>query len=255
MDKKLKKEWEERSRELRDDPKSVMFATFPSDLNKALHEWEVKILNDNFPSINNAQVLDVGAGYGRLSIPLAKKHKDAFFYGMDIAEGFVALYNKKLGKRGKANVASLTDLPYKRDQFDYIFVVTVLMYMKNHELKKAVEELKRVLKKDGKLVVIENHKNGTDYITGFGLFTLVKKILGKSNKNFINSRVFYHGEIEKYFNKSFRVVSKKGCSLITLLIPLYLLFSKLGLKINSLLRRGNIPYVPTLYEAFVFEKK
>jgi len=251
---RLQDEWEKRSKELGDSYESVMFASFPRNINEMFHQWEVNILRNNFPAKKSVKVLDLGCGYGRLSIPLAKKYKNAKFYGIDISSGYIQFFNKLLGKRGEGKVGDLKRLPYKDNTFDYVFVVTVLMYMSDSQIKKLFSKIKRTMTKDGILVVIENNANGSNYITGFGLSGFLKKMMGKENKHYVVSRRFKYGEIEKLSKESFRLVHKTGCSELTIFLPFLLVFAKLKLLPNHLKMNKNIPGLFSLYNAYVLEK-
>jgi len=251
---KLKDEWEKRSRELGNTYESVMFASFPKSINEMFHQWELEILQKNFPKKENVKVLDIGCGYGRLSLPLAKKFKTSKFYGIDISSGYIKLFNKSLGDRGEGKVGDLKTLPYKDDTFDYIFVVTVLMYMSDAQIKKLFSEINRVLKSDGKLVVIENDAKGSNYITGFGLSSFLKKLMGKENKHYVNSRRFKAGEIEKLSKGSFQVTQKVGCSELTMSLPFLLASAKMKLMPDKMKMNANIRGLFSLYNAYVLRK-
>lgn len=252
---KIQTEWEKRSEELGGTYESVMFASFPKNINEMLHQWELKILLKYFPKNKNAKVLDLGCGYGRLSIPLAKKYKDTKFYGIDISKGYVKLFNKLMGKQGDGRVGDLKTLPYKNRTFDFVFVVTVLMYMSDKQITKLFSEIKRVLKDNGTVVIIENNASGSNYITGYGLSKVIKRLLKKENKHYVISRVFTTGEIETLGSKYFTLIYKTGCSLLTLLLPFLLIMSKLKIISSKLRLNNHILGLPSLYNAYIFKNK
>lgn len=256
MNKLLKSEWEKRSIELKDTFGSVMFASFPDAINNIFHKWELDILIKHFPKEKKVQILDVGCGYGRLSHPLSQLFLNAFFLGVDISDKYVSMFNKKLKKRGKAIANDLSILPYKKGQIDYIFIVTTFMYLNNPQIRKVVSELKKFMKPNGRLVIIENNKAGDDYITGFGLLPFIKKLMGRKNKHTIESRVFKKNEIETFFKTDFTLLKKMNCSILTVFLPLLFLLGKTGFfkNMNFVIPAGS-PFLPSLYNAYVYEKR
>jgi 2-polyprenyl-3-methyl-5-hydroxy-6-metoxy-1,4-benzoquinol methylase len=103
-------------------------------------------------SVKGLSVLDAGCGNGYLCRLLAKK--DAKVVGVDISKRFIAIAKQKEKEAplGIAyHTASLCDLAlFEKEEFDLI--VSNLALMDVHDLEKAVKELARILKKDGKLI-------------------------------------------------------------------------------------------------------
>lgn len=254
MDNNVKRQWEERSKIFKDTLKGVMFTSFTDSNNKVIHDWELSILREYFPkTVKNKNILDIGCGYGRLSVPLAKEFNNAKFYGIDCSSEYISLYNKSLGKKGKAILSDIDKWPLKNKKFDLIFIITLLMYLSDLEIKNLIQNIKKNTHKDTIIVVIENNKSGVSYITGFGLLTFVKNFLGKENKHFIESRVFKKKEIEDYFKNNYVLHKKIRCSLLTLVLPFFLLFKK----------TFNLPKIgfsfflplPSVYIAYIFKVK
>ena len=103
------------------------------------------------PSEKGKKILDAGTGSGFLLPSLA-------MYGDVTAVDHSQEYldrTEKLIQHERLSVplfkASVLDLPFADESFDLVFCLSVMEHI--HDLSKAVGELKRVLKKDGVLMV------------------------------------------------------------------------------------------------------
>ncbi|MGC9037827.1 MAG: class I SAM-dependent methyltransferase [Candidatus Micrarchaeia archaeon] len=99
------------------------------------------------------KVLDVGCGAGRHTYLLAKAGFDV--YGFDISMKALQI-NKKLLKKHKVHAKlrrwdMLKAWPYKTGFFDAVFASRVMYQFRMKEIKKNVNEVRRVLKKGGYL--------------------------------------------------------------------------------------------------------
>jgi ubiquinone/menaquinone biosynthesis C-methylase UbiE len=104
-----------------------------------------------------SKVLEVGCGVGAQTLMLANNSPDAEITSIDISEESINRAKILLKKHKISNVefqvADLFNLPFKDETFDHIFVCFVLEHLKNPIT--ALESLKKVLKKDGSITVIE----------------------------------------------------------------------------------------------------
>ncbi len=104
-------------------------------------------------------VLDVATGTADLAILLSKVSDKVT--GLDLSEGMLELGRKKVSKRGLAEHIRLVKgdseaLPFENDTFD---AVTVAFGARNFgKLQVGVNELMRVVKPGGRLVVLEFSK-------------------------------------------------------------------------------------------------
>ena len=109
-------------------------------------------------------VLDVGCGGGRTIEKLGEITAEGMVYGIDYAEGSVAVtreHNAKLIGAGRVVIqkASVSQLPFPDRMFDLVTAVETQYYWP--DLEADMREILRVLKPGGKLVVIaEIYKGG-----------------------------------------------------------------------------------------------
>ena len=76
--------WIDRSRALRSQKyKGVLFRHFPELLNDYLHQWTVQLITSHIGE-DDKNILDIGCGYGRLSIQIREKFPEVFLIGLDI---------------------------------------------------------------------------------------------------------------------------------------------------------------------------
>ncbi|MFH0987716.1 MAG: class I SAM-dependent methyltransferase [Patescibacteria group bacterium] len=101
------------------------------------------------------KVLDLGCGSGRHVIYLTKKGFDV--YGMDNSECGIRIARNWLREEGiKADLkigCFCHRLPYKSSSFDAIVSVQTMMHAFHEDIKKAIREIKRVLKPNGFIFV------------------------------------------------------------------------------------------------------
>jgi len=106
---------------------------------------------------NPENILDIATGTADFAISAAK-YTNAQIIGIDISEGMLKVGNEKIAKKKlkqKINLqlADSEDLPFKTNSFDG---VTAGFGVRNFEhLQKGLEEMYRVLKSDGIVVILE----------------------------------------------------------------------------------------------------
>ena len=91
---------------------------------------------------------DIGCGNGKNML----YRKDCLNYGCDFSESLVKIC---LQKNLNVICGDILDIPYKNDSFDYTICIAVIHHLSTVEKrKKAIEELERVTKKGGKILVL-----------------------------------------------------------------------------------------------------
>lgn len=102
------------------------------------------------------RVLDVGCGDGFLALQLKKNFKEV--YGVDVNEIDLAIARRINPKKQVHFIkASATNLPFKNEFFDVVICTDVIEHIKEDE--KVVSEVRRVLKKNGTLIITTLDKN------------------------------------------------------------------------------------------------
>ena len=259
--KRIKESWEFRSQTYKDRIEGVLPKSFPEKANLYLDRWSFSLLSKIVNNKRNFQVLDLGCGYGRLSEKLLKKYSKIRIYGIDIAPNYINIFNRKLSPRGKAFLGDIRKLPFGDESMDAVFLVTTLMYIVDKKNQQSTfKEIFRVLKKGGKLLIIERDVWGYSLITFGGL---VGKIRGNKNKEIkavgfsprnINALVEEHGGIIK---------RKLAIPFFTLSLPLIFVLNKISVNLldRYLEAAGVLDHAfgsllfPSIYIAYLGYKK
>ena len=103
---------------------------------------------DLLPQDKKIKILDAGCGEGQLLLKIFERgYKN--IYGVDITK--IAI--KQAEKRVKANFSlqNLENLNYENEKFDVVICTEVIEHIENYE--KVLQELKRILKKNGLLII------------------------------------------------------------------------------------------------------
>ena len=108
-------------------------------------------------SINPKYILDVATGTGDFAIEALSLGPEKIM-GVDISEGMLEIGREKLRKRGLEEKIELKygdseNLPFEDNKFDAIIVAFGVRNFEN--LRSGLAEMKRVLKKEGKVVILE----------------------------------------------------------------------------------------------------
>ena len=122
-----------------------------------LHKsWKKQIVTIS-KSLEPRRILDVATGTADIAIALTKI-SNCEIIGMDLSSNMLKLGDKKikelnLNKRIRLEIGDVENLKYGSNSFD---VVTVGYGVRNFEdLKKSLDEIHRVLKENGTLIILE----------------------------------------------------------------------------------------------------
>lgn len=165
---------------------------------------------------NQDKVLDFGCGNGRLSELFKEKNYE--YTGVDISNGLLKIAKEKYPDKKFVLINKENELPFEDRSFDKIFSIAVFHHFNPEMAGQALRELKRVLKKNGVLVLTAWYLWSTKYKKKF----LEKKSKGEDNLminlTFKDSQKTYYrpcyfwkkGELDKIVEKSGFQIEKSG---------------------------------------------
>ncbi|MFH1522350.1 MAG: class I SAM-dependent methyltransferase [Patescibacteria group bacterium] len=111
-----------------------------------------KIIKENFDLKSEKKILDIGCGTGEFAGLFTKMD----YCGIDISTKYIKYAAKN--NRGNFKVMDATKLEFSDNSFDYVLIVAILHHLDDNDSKRALSEAARVLKPDGKVLIIEDAK-------------------------------------------------------------------------------------------------
>ncbi len=115
-------------------------------------------------------VLDVGCGTGTLAIAAKRRvSSDGKVYGIDASPEMIA---RAAGKARKAGLEidfrneSIAALPYSDWQFDVVLSTVMLHHLSRRVREAGIREIRRVLKPDGRVLIVEFDFSRTEHRRG-----------------------------------------------------------------------------------------
>ena len=122
---------------------------FPSTIDSRI--YHVKLIREHLGDLRGKRVLDVGCGKGRFARIFREQEPAAEIWGLDISEEMLRYVPE--GIHTKAG--SMTDLPFADAYFDAAYATESLEHAV--EIEKAVAEICRVVKKGGRIAIIDKN--------------------------------------------------------------------------------------------------
>lgn len=106
----------------------------------------------------DSQVLDVACGTCDVALEISAQLKGfANITGLDFSFGMLSLGKKKINRKKNRTISLLNgealNLPFKRGQFDGVFIAFGIRNIMNRQ--HAIHQFHHVLKKDGRLAILE----------------------------------------------------------------------------------------------------
>lgn len=162
---------------------------------------ERKVLKHEIQNQNDSlKILDLGCGTGEFS----EVFKNCDYTGIDINHRYIN-YAKNKYERNFL-LMNATNLNFPNNNFDYIVVLGVLHHLDDDKTLKVLNEMIRVIKDDGKIIIME------DVHTGNKIDILGNLIRRLDEGNYIKTKEDYLNLIGKIvkINENYRV--KAGIS-------------------------------------------
>lgn len=97
-------------------------------------------------------LIDVGCGSGRLAIPLSQYLTNGKYLGTDVVKDFLDYANKNTPNKFKFQLSNGFEIPEQGDLADMICFFSVFTHLLHEETYSYLQEAKRVLKPNGKII-------------------------------------------------------------------------------------------------------
>jgi ubiquinone/menaquinone biosynthesis C-methylase UbiE len=130
-------------------------------LNSGLREIGLKM----HPAEEGMDVLDIGCGTGA-HLKMYQEEKCNVF-GIDLSDAMLKVARNKLGKNADLRLCDAANTSFSENKFDLILISTVLHELSQEARVDVLNEVRRILKKDGRLLLIDFHPGPLKKIKGF----------------------------------------------------------------------------------------
>lgn len=122
-----------------------------SKFSKQIYPYVLKEL----ANIQYSNILDVGCGTGNLLLKVIEKNKKTNIYGIDMSPDMLDIAKIKMKYTNATLIeADAENLPFADDFFDVVICIESFHNYSNKE--KALLEIKRVLKNNGRFIICDN---------------------------------------------------------------------------------------------------
>lgn len=128
------------------------------------HTWQTNIeaIIDYGKIVDSEKILEVGCGWGRILVGLRKYFPNSHLVGIDIIPGLLKKAEITIKEETGSienldlQIGNIDKLSFNDDSFDKVISIRVLQYVPNPI--KTIMELKRVTKKNGKVIITVPNK-------------------------------------------------------------------------------------------------
>jgi ubiquinone/menaquinone biosynthesis C-methylase UbiE len=122
-------------------------------------------------------ILDVGCGTG-VQLEMYRK-LECRLYGIDTSLSMLEVARERLGDEADMRNADATKMPYESEFFDLVLSMLVLHEMEKGVRGEVLEEMKRVVKHDGRILLIDFHAGKSRPLRGwfFKIVIMLSEIL------------------------------------------------------------------------------
>jgi ubiquinone/menaquinone biosynthesis C-methylase UbiE len=134
-------------------------------------------------------ILDVGCGTGTF-LEFYQRFK-CHLSGIDTSPAMLEIAKARLGDSAELRLGSATEMPYMDQSFDLVVSMLVLHEMDQEVRLRTLDEIKRVLKKDGRVLLIDFNPGKTEGFEGWRTKTIIfLSELAAGREHFRNYRHF-----------------------------------------------------------------
>jgi ubiquinone/menaquinone biosynthesis C-methylase UbiE len=134
-------------------------------------------------------ILDVGCGTGS-QLELYQRYKCNLF-GIDLSPSMLNVARKRLGDSAQLELGNATEMPYEDDKFNLVISMLSIHEMSPDTRSSVINEIKRVLKSNGRLLLIDFHPGPYEPLQGWISKTIIfLSELAAGREHYINYRQF-----------------------------------------------------------------
>lgn len=158
----------------------------------------------NLITENDLNILSIGISTaGSAEIKMAEKNRNSHIIattidkeGLNYTKNIIEQYG--LSNRIETKLEDVSEkMPYNDEFFDFVYARLVLHYLDNENLRKALKEIKRVMKKHGRLYIVVRSRDeweakleGASYDENTGITKYPKyDTIGTDNVEYLNRRL------------------------------------------------------------------
>lgn len=163
-------------------------------------------------------ILSIGISTdGNAEIAMARKNPKSKIIATTIDKQGIEQTRKKIIELGLENQIELkiedvsNPMPYQNDTFDYVYARLVLHYLNNQQFENTLQEIRRVLKPQGKFYMAVKSDKELSYkkILNVDNSTGLTSYLDPWNTKVVNKRKFMTKQAVKKSLKKFNILSLK----------------------------------------------
>lgn len=217
--------WEQRAAKHLGDIRGVLLQGLPNHINQAIHAWQTAIITTKFVPLlpDHPYILDLAAGYGRLSRVIHALRPEASLVGMDFSLTYSRLYANEIGS---AVCADLRQLPFAPNSWDGILLVTGLMYLNREESEATVQQVLSELKQQGIALFVD---------PGAEMMTFLRKLRPSLGNTKTGGNGFSIKEYRRLFQRpGYKIIASGSNTFFTLLLPVCLMFKGIPLLASAI---------------------
>ncbi len=182
---------------------------FETPLGRKVYLSEKRAIEGLIENGEGKIALDLGIGTGLFTQIL--KEKGYKVVGIDISEEMLKIARKRGFEVIKGDLNN--PLPFEEESFDFIFSMTAIEFLKKPE--KLIKEANRVLRKDGKFLLIT--------LNSLSLWAFVRRIKGIFIKDYVfnEGRFYSPNSLKMLFNKKWLILKVGTCTFIPPWNPIF----------------------------------